>query len=417
MECESPAGLLRYVGYFTVAAAAFASSLQLVFGRCSDGRNKLTLLLLAAAALAATWWHLGGFLWDDYTASASYSKRQGVLHYLCSAHEPGSVDLFTEAYRQVSASAAGWRWSSSLLHSAFATALLLRVEGARAGLTRMQIITLLVLDFSVANSVALCLFLAATDAARSRSAASANLGGPLQQLLHYVCYLGSAVAATVVGLAESPAVFVSALSIMHGGLLLPVALVPVQPKPVQQQQQQWSLAALWGLLGAIALASSYFTKADSSSSSSSSSVGSWSTCIADVQGSAPASVRAGFASHCQMRFKIYCVAYRVAAIRGLLYCMYCIHALVPSLMNSIATLLSPLRSAFQSSISYDYVFTLAAALYYVLRRELHASGNGKLTQLAVVTTALMPVIGVGAVLPFYMAVRELQYQTQLAKMQ
>jgi hypothetical protein len=68
----------------------------------------------------------------------------------------------------------------------------------------------------------------------------------------------------------------------------------------------------------------------------------------------------------------------------------------------------------QSSISYDYVFTLAAALYYVVRRELC---NGKLTQLAVVTAALMPVIGVGAVLPFYMAVCELQYRKQPAKIQ
>jgi hypothetical protein len=83
-------------------------------------------------------------------------------------------------------------------------------------------------------------------------------------------------------------------------------------------------------------------------------------------------------------------------------------------MNSIATLLSLLRSALQSSISYDYVFTLAAALYYVLRRELC---NGKLTQLAVVTAALMPIVGVGAVLPFYMAVRELQYQKQPAKLE
>jgi hypothetical protein len=246
MECESPAGLLRYVGYFSIAAATFACSLHSVFSRRNDARNKLSMLLLAAAALVATWWHLGGFLWDDYTASASYSKRQGVLHYLCSAHEPGSVDLFTEAYHHLPS----------------------------AGLTRMQIITFLVLDFSVANSVALCLFLAATDAARSRSAESVHLGGPLQQLLHYACYLGSAVAAIVVGLAESPAAFVTALSIMHGGLLLPVALVPVQRKPVQQQQQHWSLAALWGLLGAIALASSYFTKAESSSSSSSSNIGS-----------------------------------------------------------------------------------------------------------------------------------------------
>jgi hypothetical protein len=300
MRCASPAGLLRYVGYFSVAAAAFVSSFHLVFSRRNDLRNKLTMLLLAAAALTATWWHLGGFLWDDYTASASYSKRQGVLHYLCSAHEPGSVDLFTEAYRQVSASAAGWRWSSSLLHSAFATALLLHVEGARAGLTRMQIITLLVLDFSVANSVALCLFLAATAAAGTRSLSSLNLGGPLQQLLHYVCYLGSAVAAIVVGLTVSPAAFVTALSIMHGGLLLPVALVPVQRKPIQQQQQHWSLAVLWGLLGAIALASSYFTRAESSSSSSSSNLGSWSECIADAQGCAAASVHAGFTSHCQV---------------------------------------------------------------------------------------------------------------------
>jgi hypothetical protein len=86
-------------------------------------------------------------------------------------------------------------------------------------------------------------------------------------------------------------------------------------------------------------------------------------------------------------------------------------------MHSFATLVSLLHPALQSSISYDYVFTLAAALYYVVRRELHASGNGKLTQLAVVTTALMPVMEVGAVLPFYMAVRELQYQKQLAKVQ
>jgi hypothetical protein len=323
MQFESPAGLLRYVGYFSVAAAAFASSLHLVFSRRSDGRNKLTMLLLAAAALAATWWHLGGFLRDDYTASASYSKQQGVVHYLCSPHEPASVDLLTEAYRQVSASAAGWRWSSSLLHSAFATALLVHAEGARAGLTRLQITTFLVLDFSVANSVALCLFLAATDAARSRSTASMNLGVPLQQLLHYICYLGSAVAAIAVGLAETPAAFVAALSIMHGGLLLPVALVPIQRTPVQQQQQQhWSLAALWALLGTIALASSYFTKADSSSSSS---VGSWSECIADVQGCATASVRAGFASHCQVwpasvlhMFNTLLQRIRIADIRSLL---------------------------------------------------------------------------------------------------
>jgi hypothetical protein len=294
MQCANPAGLLRYLGYFSVAAAAFAGSLSLVLGKRNACRNKLTPLLLAAAALTATWWHLGGFLWDDYTASASYSKQQGVLRYLCSTAQPGAADLFTEAYRQVSASAAGWRWSSSLLHSAFATALLLHVEGARAGLTRLQITTLLVLDFSVANSVAFCLFSAATDAARIRSTLSISLGGPLQQSLLYVSYLGSAVAAIAVGLAESPAAFVAALSVMHGGLLLPVALVPVQRKPLEQRQQL-SLAALWGLLGMIALASSHFTKADSSSSSRS-----WSECFADVQGCAAASVHAGFASHCQV---------------------------------------------------------------------------------------------------------------------
>eukprot|EP00611_Tribonema_gayanum_P031939 TRINITY_DN936_c0_g2_i5.p1 TRINITY_DN936_c0_g2~~TRINITY_DN936_c0_g2_i5.p1 ORF type:complete len:338 (-),score=132.54 TRINITY_DN936_c0_g2_i5:802-1815(-) len=314
-------------------------------------------IAMALVAFCATWYHLGAFLLSDFTAARAQDSDLTALQYLCSPARPGQQDLFSEAYRQVSLSAAGWWWSARLLRGAFVSALLIQTLAATIGLTPAQNVAVLLLDFGVANSVALCLVLAIAGAKpppTQRLSAAVDFGPWYKTAAVAACYLLASAAATSLrrhaysGSAQS---FALALGAMHAALLLPAALLPASAAttaaPQQQEQARLRMVVLWAVVAVPGVVELVRESAALPCGADKPAGMGVAQCL---QGH----VAAAWASHCQ------------------------------------------------ASISWDYIFTLAAAALYVTVEQLSAR---RPLRAAAAVAALLS-LDVAAALPAYMALRE-----------
>ncbi|KAG5176526.1 hypothetical protein JKP88DRAFT_261560 [Tribonema minus] len=362
LECQEPGGFVRYVGYFGAVFASLAAVARIVRQHVQQQRKIASAanmyIAIALVAFCATWYHLGAFLLSDLTAARAQDPGLTALQYLCSPARPGQPDLFSEAYRQVSLSAAGWWWSARLLRGAFVSALLIQTLAATIGLTPAQNVAVLLLDFGVANSVALCLVLAMAAAAKTpaqRHSAAVDLGYWHKTAAVAACYLLASAAATSLrrqAHSDSAQSFALALGAMHAALLLPAALLPARAvtaaPPRQQAQARLRMVVLWAVVavpGVVELVRE----------SAALPCGAGKPAGMGVAQCLQGHVAAAWASHCQ------------------------------------------------ASISWDYIFTLAAAALYVTAEQLSAR---RPLRAAAAVAALLS-LDVAAALPAYMALREL----------